>query len=364
MARALVLTGSLGAGHDASAARFATELTRLGWPARVIDAMTLLGARSGRAGERVFRALIARGALYDALHYAQLRTGGRLSDAMDSLAANRIGPALQRQTGPDDRLLLSTFPTGAAAAARLAAGRPGLSTVVFCPDAVAHRLWVHPGTDLYLVTCPASVAWVHRFAPDARVEVIPFPLAEQFYRPPTRAAARARLSVPGAARCVLLLGGGWGIGPIHALAGRLAAGGVRVLAVAGRNQRLAGQLARLARGQPLLSAFAFSDQIATLMAAADLVVTAPGAGSCAEVRAVGRPMVLLDVLPGHGREAIDYQLARGGAVVAGSRPDRAARVINAALRSPPALAPDGGPGDWRAPFATALAGLGIGVARG
>jgi processive 1,2-diacylglycerol beta-glucosyltransferase len=360
VARALILTGSLGAGHDASAARLSEELVALGWQVRVLDAMALLGGRSAAAGEAVFRRLInSGGGGYDALHFAHLRTGSRLALALDRSAVARLLPALRRTLGPDDRLVLSTFPTGAAAAARLAAERPQLRTVVLCTDPVVHRLWVHPGTDLFLVTSPAAAAWVRRFRPDARIEVIPFPLAAQFTAPPDRDSARRELGLPGSARCVLLLGGGWGIGPIEELAALLAGRGVDVLAVAGRNRPLAARLARLADRQARVHAFGFTDRMATLMSAADLVVSAPGAASCAEARAVGRPLVLLDVLPGHGRETIDHELGRGGAAVAGAGPAGAARVIEAALHHPIRAESAAGATDWPERFRAAMAGLGI-----
>ena len=49
------------------------------------------------------------------------------------------------------------------------------------------------------------------------------------------------------------------------------------------------------------------------MAAADLVVALPGAVTCAEARVVGRQLLLLDVMPGHGRDNLLHELELGGA---------------------------------------------------
>jgi hypothetical protein len=54
-----------------------------------------------------------------------------------------------------------------------------------------------------------------------------------------------------------------------------------------------------------------------LMAAADLVVTLPGAATCAEARVAGRRLLLLDVMPGHGRDNLLHELEQGNAEVCG-----------------------------------------------
>ncbi|MHB2021741.1 MAG: glycosyltransferase [Mycobacteriales bacterium] len=356
--RAVILTGSLGAGHDAAAGRVGEVLDELGWSARTLDAMSLLGGRAGRAGEAVFRRLIATGGLYDALHFAHLRTGSGLALTLDRLAVRRVVPALERQLSDQDGLLVATFPTGASAAARLAAGRSQMRVVVVCTDAVVHRLWVHAGTDLFIVTSEAAAASVRRYQPQARTAVVPMPLRAQFYEPVDRETARRTLGLPLGRPCVLVFGGGWGIGPVFELTRELATAGVEVLAVAGRNRQLEQRLLALAGREPRVHAYGFTDAVASLMSAADVVASAPGAASCAEARAVGRPIVLLDVLPGHGREAIDHELERGGTAVAGPQPRSATAVILAVLADPPAL-PSGPVAQWRGPLIAALESVGV-----
>jgi processive 1,2-diacylglycerol beta-glucosyltransferase len=357
--RALILSGSLGEGHQASAARLDEVLTSLGWSVRTLDAMDLLGRRAGRAGERTFRVMIAAGGLYDAFHFAHLRSGSRLAGGLDRLAAGRLVPAVRRELArePAD-LLVSTFPTGASAAARLARAGAPVRTVVVCTDPVVHRLWVQEGTDLFLVTSWTALASVRRFLPAADVRVIGMPLRPEFHRPPAKQAARTELGLPAEAPVVMVLGGGWGLGPIATVSAALARRGVHVLAVAGRNERVYRRLRRLADTHPQIHPFGFTDRIAALISAADVVVSAPGAASCAEVRAVGRPLVLLDVLPGHGRESVDHQLGRGGALVAGPGAASVTGVVLAALADPPPLAA-AEKGDWAGEVERALRDAGI-----
>ena len=55
------------------------------------------------------------------------------------------------------------------------------------------------------------------------------------------------------------------------------------------------------------------------MAAADLVVTSSG-DTCAEARTVGRPLLLLDVVQGHGRDNLQHELELGDAGVTSAAP--------------------------------------------
>lgn len=50
------------------------------------------------------------------------------------------------------------------------------------------------------------------------------------------------------------------------------------------------------------------------MAAADLVVCLPGATTCSEARVVGRPLLLLDVMPGHGHDPPRWEPAYSAAL--------------------------------------------------
>jgi hypothetical protein len=55
------------------------------------------------------------------------------------------------------------------------------------------------------------------------------------------------------------------------------------------------------------------------MTASDLVVTTSG-DTCAEARVIGRDLLLLDVVPGHGRDNLQHELELGHAAVASADP--------------------------------------------
>jgi processive 1,2-diacylglycerol beta-glucosyltransferase len=311
---AVLLGGPLGLGHEMMARSCAEVLERSGWRTRSLDSLSLLGRWHGGLATGLFHRLVAVPGLYDGLHFAHLRTGSRLADLMDRAATARMVPALRAELDrePAD-LVISVFATGASAAAKLKAEVPGLRTVALCTDVAVHRLWVAEGTDLFLVTSPAAAASVRRYLPRAAVAVVPPSVRSAFYSAPTKEQARAALGVPPTEFCVLAMDSGWGFGPLAESVLALAEAGVHVLAVAGRDQRLERRFRELSARTPRITAFGYTDRVPELMAAADLVIALPGAITCAEARVVGRPLLLLDVMPGHGRDNLLHELELGGA---------------------------------------------------
>lgn len=312
---ALLLTGPIGLGHQMMTRCCAGLLEDCGWQTRSLDSMSLLG-RFSTAGTRIFNRLISIPAVYDGLHFSHLRTGSRLADRMDLASAAKMVPALRAQLRehPAD-LVLSVFATGASAAGRLRAQLPGLRTVVLCTDVAVHRLWSACGTDLFLVTSAAAAASVRRYLPRASIAVVPPPVRPEFYAAPAQEKARALLGVAPGDFCVLLIDSGWGFGPLAGSVSALARAGVHVLAVAGRDRRIEQRLRELAAGSARITPFGFTDRVPELMAAADVVLALPGANTCAEARVVGRHLLLLDVMPGHGRDNLLHELELGRAHV-------------------------------------------------
>jgi len=329
--RALLLSGSIGSGHDVMAEALADELGARGWESRTLDCLPLMGERAGRLGAAVFKGLLAVPGVYDAFHFASLRPGNGLALRMDAAAQRRLLPRLVALIGEDPPdLVVGVFPTGASAAATLAREGRLPAVAVFCTDVTPHRLWVHDGVDVYLVTSPAAAAGVRRYQPNAQVLVTPAPVRAGFRSPPSRTAARAQLGVPISASCVLLMGGAWGMGPLLEIAVALAEQGVHVCAVAGHNNRLEKQLTAAAAGLSTLHPFGYTDLIPTLMSASDLVLTTSG-DTCSEARAIGRDLLLFDVVPGHGRDNLQHELELGNAAVTATDPPIAVAAVRALL---------------------------------
>ena len=106
--------------------------------------------------------------------------------------------------------------------------------------------------------------------------------------------------------------------------------------------------------------FGFTDQIPTLMAASDLVITSSG-DTCSEARVIGRDLLLLDIVPGHGRENLQLELERGSADVAPSEAEGLLRSVHAYFERATPLEPRSvqTPASWEDAFEDVLARLGL-----
>lgn len=333
----LILSGSIGAGHDAVSEACAGGLESVGAAIETLDCMDLLGNREHQIGERAFRTILGWPPLYDAFHFNGLRAGSRIARLLDDQANRRIVPAVEARLDdyPAGGLLLGVFATGAGAASRITQRRPTWRSVVFCTDATAHRMWVHPGIDRYLVCSPVAAATVRSYDPTADIVELPPPVRREFFTAPSKTAARERLALDPTIPWVMLAAGGWGLGPIGAAATHLANAGIGVLAVAGHNAKLEQTLRNAAmslsgRAANRIVPFGFTDRMPELMAAADVVITAPGQ-TCHEARVVDRPLAVLDIVPGHGRENLLLELTARGAVAVPGSPELITRSVMAVL---------------------------------
>ena len=357
--RALILSGSIGQGHAtvAEVCRQALEKTAPKSPSvPVLDCIELLGPLSSFVAHRLFRAAVSLPGLYDGFHFTELRGEGRLGRGGDGASTRRITRALERKGLADGvGLALAVFATGAPVVGPLARRSPGGRAVVFLTDATAHGRWVGEGVDLYLVTCDLAARSLRRYEPQAEIAIVPPPVRAEFFSAESQDRARHRLGVPLVSSCVLLVGGGWGLGPLEEAAKALAADGHHVLAVSGTNRRLSRRLDRLASSDDRVRSLGFCHDMATAISAADVVVSATGQ-TCNEVHAVGRHLVVLDTVPGHGRENLLHEVMNRAAIAASPRASAVRRSVAAALKNGdrPALWPVSSPEECDALFLRAL----------
>jgi processive 1,2-diacylglycerol beta-glucosyltransferase len=90
------------------------------------------------------------------------------------------------------------------------------------------------------------------------------------------------------------------------------------------------------------------------------VITSSG-DTCSEARVIGRHLLLLDVVPGHGRENLQQELALGGADIASPAAGPLRQSVLACLDriEPPTARVARGPEEWERAFGAALARIGL-----
>jgi len=150
---------------------------------------------------------------------------------------------------------------------------------------LARRLYLPPGV---------NVRGVQR----AGVRHVGLPVRREIVRIP-RETARLRLGLDPAQKVLVILGGSQGASPLNGWVrerlARLAAEGIQVCCVTGLGKGGA-EVSELPAdsGQPVKAVFMpFCDDVATLLSAADLVVSRAGAGTIAELIRCATPAILV-----------------------------------------------------------------------
>jgi processive 1,2-diacylglycerol beta-glucosyltransferase len=191
---------------------------------------------------------------------------------------------------------------------------PFVASVV--TDFEAHALWMDPDADLYCVAQEETKAGlVARGVPSDRVVATGIPVAAKFSQPIEVQSVRKRNGWRDDLPMVLVLSGGFGMGPVREVLEQLdrASGDFQVVVVCGKNEELRRELATRNPRRPT-HVLGFVTNMHELMAASTLILTKPGGLTCSEALALGKPLVLLNPIPGQEAANSDFLLEHGAAV--------------------------------------------------
>ncbi|GAA2493950.1 MGDG synthase family glycosyltransferase [Streptomyces gobitricini] len=351
--RCLVLTASMGAGHDAVARELARRLRADGHDVLVRDVLTLLPPGTGPAVRGFYRFVIRRlPVVYTAIHalfLAPRPRPGRKPDVSPMAAlAERRTAALVAAWRPE--VIVSTFHLAGQVTGRMRGhGALRVPCAVFVTDFAVHRAWLEPGNDLYL--CVSETA--ARAARDGtgRPAIATGPVV-----PPEFHTSGGRAHDAGGRPVVLLSGGAWGVGPgLLRTAGALARHGFEPVLLCGRDERLRRRAERL----PGVRALGWTDDMPGLMASARVLVDNAAGQTAAQALAAGVPVVGYRPIAGHGAAGVREMAAEGLTTYAGDLPGLLAAVGELAR---PGAARERRAADGAAVFRTDAARLVAGLA--
>ncbi len=320
----LVVSASMGGGHDGAARELCRRLAERGWQARMVDflqASPVCGRllRWGYTAE-----LRAAPWTYEATYRVWAQSF--LARPLVVVLALAFGRRMRRwaaELGAD--AVVTTYPLASVALGHdRQRGRLAVPVVTFVTDFAVHPLWVHPGVDLNL--CVHQQAADQAARATGRPARAPGPLVAEAFRRPSmsRSQARAAFGLPPDARVVLVVAGSWGVGELEeTFDSILASGRYLPVAVCGANERLRRRLVSRHQGVAL----GWTDQMATLMVAADVLVENAGGLTCMEAFSVGLPVVSFRPIPGHGRQNA-LEMDKAGVSVFVSAPGQLIEVLD------------------------------------
>jgi UDP-N-acetylglucosamine:LPS N-acetylglucosamine transferase len=336
--RVLVISASMGAGHEGAARELARRVEARGGEAIVVDFLDAFPRALARAWRSFYLfQLRTMPESYEStyqLFYRHPRLWGPFVRFERALSGARTLAWVERHR-PD--VVVSTYSFATLVVGRLREeGRITVPAVNFLTDFAVHPRAVHPAIDLNLAIHPVAAENARRqvdgpvLAPGPAVDPA-FGRSSAMVDPGRRAATRAWLGVPDDRPLVLIVAGSWGIGDIAGTVAPLVADGrFAVVTVCGQDERLRRRLESQGLGRVL----GWTDRMPEIMAATDVLVENAGGLTSLEAFATGVPIVSYRPIPGHGRDNIASMSRAGVTTVPADDAELVAAVARLARPGP------------------------------
>jgi processive 1,2-diacylglycerol beta-glucosyltransferase len=277
--RVLILTASVGEGHDRPAQTLTDQLREEepGVEVVIADGLTAMGRAVVAVSESAPRVFFYRWDwLWDLgfLAFARFAPTRRLTQTM----LTRLGAAgvlrLIRAHRPD--VVVSVFPHTTEVLGRLRLSRRlDVPVCAAVTDLSALWYWATPGADVHLVTHPESVEEVRAVAgASARVHSVTGLTDSAFLEPRSRREACNALGLSPGGAIVLVSGGGWGVGRLGtAVEAALELAQVHaVVCLCGRNEAVREHLRRRFDAEPRVRIEGFTERMPDWLAAGDVLI--------------------------------------------------------------------------------------------
>jgi UDP-N-acetylglucosamine:LPS N-acetylglucosamine transferase len=296
--RAVVISASVGAGHDAAADEIARRLRARGAEVVRHDFLALMPPRAGRLLRDSYQRMLNAAPWSYRLLYGALDRSSALGfqvAVFSSLAAKRTMAAIP----PGTDLVVSTYPLASQVLGRLRrTGQLDRPVTTYLTDFSVHRLWVADGVDAHLAVHPVPAAEAAELG--AAAVYVTAPVVDPRFAPAApgaRELARDRFGLPVGGRIALLVGGSWGAGDLDAAVREIDATRLATCAVVcGRNEELRERL--LLAG--VKHVFGWVEDMPALLHAADVLVQNAGGMTVLEAVRCELPVITYRCIPGHG----------------------------------------------------------------
>jgi UDP-N-acetylglucosamine:LPS N-acetylglucosamine transferase len=308
----LIISASMGAGHDGAARELSKRLESRDHDVTVVDFLKLMPFKLGAFCRWTYETQLktmpwSYELSYKALGFAAPVVWGPVVRLMSLLTRRAIKRELRR-TRPD--AVVSTYPMASLVLGRMRKKKwLRVPVATYLTDFAVHPLWVHPGVDLHLAVSPVSAETAgKRGGHDNRASG---PLVADRFR--NRAAdrdeMRRRLGIEHDERVVLVVAGSWGVGDVpKTLRSITDAGPYHPITVCGRDDKLRAALLEEGLGGTVLG---WTDEMPALMATADALVENAGGLTAMEAFAAGLPVITFQPIAGHGKDNARYMSGSG-----------------------------------------------------
>ena len=325
----LILSASIGSGHT----KAAQSLQKIfGQSAQVVDFMAReISTLNWLTKKFYLAALKFIPDLYDRIYkFADGRKVGVSTRFATSALMYLPFARLLKKFQPDVVICTHPFPEAAASLWKFLHAKSAenffLATVL--TDYSLHEIWIYGEVDAYFVaTEEMRRELISHCHAGQKIFATGIPIGSEFSAVKKISATRTT---------ILIMGGGLGLGSIEETLSELEKISLplKIIVVAGQNEKLLARLKRL-QIRHELEVLGFVSDVQNLMAAADLLITKPGALTMSEAFAVGLPLILHAPIPGPEALNAAYAVSHGAAISVGDK--KISTVVSELLSEPARL---------------------------
>lgn len=319
--KVLILSASIGSGHNQAAKAIAAELS-LSYPEVKVEVTDFMSEEQSYLNrvikEAYFKMLHISPNMYDLLYrWSNVpQRGSKVQSLLVKIMKKKM-ILLVNKHKPDFIIATHPFPCAAAASLK-ATGGMSSHLAASITDFAAHRLWVYPQIDCYFVASEkVGNELIGQGIKRERVHVTGIPIGSEFTEPVNSLKVLERLKFNKNCPVMLIMGGGLGLGGVkQALeSAEDVSSPLQIIIVTGRNAKLRHSLKNAAeQSRHKIHVLGYTTRIRELMAVASLLITKPGALTLSEAMASEVPIILYESIPGQEQENAAYMTAEGAAM--------------------------------------------------
>jgi processive 1,2-diacylglycerol beta-glucosyltransferase len=193
---------------------------------------------------------------------------------------------------------------------------PPLFSASVVTDFEAHAFWIESSTDAYFVAAEETRAsLISRGVDGGKITVSGIPVAKRFREKPDPGVIRKKHGLRDDLVTLLVLSGGFGMGPVGEILAEIdkLEMPLQTVVITGRNEELRRDIATRDRRHPT-RVLGFTREMHEFMAASDLIISKPGGLTTSEALALGKPLAIVNPIPGQETANSDFLLEKGAAV--------------------------------------------------
>jgi processive 1,2-diacylglycerol beta-glucosyltransferase len=190
-----------------------------------------------------------------------------------------------------------------------------IPSFIIVTDFTAHRLWFAGKEHHYFVANQNTQKLLTEFGlSKTQIEITGIPIDPVFFNPINLTSEKQKLNIDKNQKVVTILPSGSGkIKILTLIKNILKDPSITILAIAGKNKELLKNLQELAIQNDRLKTFAWQKDVSCFIKLADWVISKPGGLTISECLSLGKPLGLLNPIPGQEQANLDYILSLNSA---------------------------------------------------